>query len=229
VNCPLVAPSVLSADFSRLGEAVRLIETSGGDWVHLDVMDGNFVPQITFGSKVVADLRPVAALPFDVHLMVETPERHVLSFSAAGADLITVHAETTRHLHRLLHEIRQAGAKPGVSIVPSTPVAAIQEILGMVDLVLVMTVNPGYGGQDLILDTLRKVEALSGIREKLGLSFYLEVDGGINQSTAGSAVQAGADVLVTGSSFFHSSSPAEYVTALKKTDNAAGQIAARED
>jgi ribulose-phosphate 3-epimerase len=223
VSSTLVAPSVLSADFSRLGEAVLAIEAAGGDWVHLDVMDGRFVPQITFGSKVVADLRPIVPLPFDVHLMVENPEGQVEAFSASGADRLTVHAEASRHLHKLLDDIRKAGPLPGVSIVPSTPVSAIREVLGMVDLVLVMTVNPGFGGQDLIRATLRKVEELARLRDERGLSFLLEVDGGINESTAGGAVRVGADVLVTGSSFFEAEVPASYVRALKSAGARGGE------
>jgi ribulose-phosphate 3-epimerase len=211
-----VAPSVLSADFSRLGEAVRLIETSGGSWVHLDVMDGQFVPNITFGSKVVGDLRPLTELPFDVHLMTETPERHIESFRENGADYLTFHLEAVIHAHRLIQAIRAAGAKPGISIVPSTPARGLSELLPDLDLILVMTVNPGFGGQSLIRQCVDKVRYLDERRLKEGYSYRISVDGGVNGETAPELLDAGADVLVTGSAFFSAEDPSAYVRQLQK-------------
>jgi ribulose-phosphate 3-epimerase len=210
-----IAPSVLSADFGSLAGGVRAVEEMKGDFVHLDVMDGSFVPPITFGSKAVADLRPVSRLPFDVHLMICRPENHVESFCAAGADYLTIHAEATTHLHRVLSAIAAAGAKPGVAIVPSTPAEALVEVLPLVQLVLVMTVNPGFGGQQIITRCLRKVETLARMRAAEGLTYLLEVDGGINRETARSAVDAGADVLVAGSALFGADEPSREVAALR--------------
>lgn len=218
---PLVAPSLLSANFGSAAEGVRAIEEAGGDWVHLDVMDGNFVPEITFGTKMVRDLRSLTSLPFDVHLMVDKPAAHVGGFVQAGANLVTVHAETETHLHRLLVQIRELGAQAGVSLVPSSPVSLLSEVLHCVDLVLVMTVNPGFGGQSLIQRTLEKVSQLRALRDQDGHGYLIQVDGGINQHTASAAVRAGADVLVTGSSFFAASSPGEYVDQLRRAASGA--------
>ena len=212
----LVAPSVLSADFGTLAEAVRQVEAMGGDWVHLDVMDGCFVPNITFGTKAVTDLRPVSGLPFDVHLMICRPESHVQSFCEAGADRLTVHLEATTHLDRVLSSIREMGKRPGVAIVPSTPACALSEVLHLVDLVLVMTVNPGFGGQELIPRCLTKVAEVKRMREEAGLSFLIEVDGGINPTTAPRATAAGAQVLVAGSAVFGAQSPSREVALLRK-------------
>ena len=198
----LLAPSLLSADFSDLGKAVRQIEQNGGSVVHIDVMDGRFVPQITYGQPVVKSIRPLTSLPFDVHLMVEHPEDQVDSFAAAGADWITFHLESTVHIHRLLCHIRELGKKAGVAVVPSTPVSALQEILPFADLVLVMTVNPGFGGQKLIPQCVDKIAELARIRSERGLSYMISVDGGVNSTTLQSVRDAGADVIVSGSSFF---------------------------
>ena len=211
----LIAPSVLSADFGELARACRAVEAMGGDFVHLDVMDGQFVPNLTFGPKAVADLRAVTRLPFDVHLMIERPEAWVDRFVDAGADWLTVHLEATVHAQRVLAEIRRRGRKTGISIVPATPVEALSEVLDDADLVLVMTVNPGFGGQQLIPRTLRKVEELARARAARKLGFLIEVDGGINRDTARSAVEAGADVIVAGSALFEAEDPAREVALLR--------------
>ena len=212
---PLIAPSLLSADFSRMKEGLLLIESSGGDWVHFDVMDGAFVPNITFGHKMVADMRKHSSLPFDVHLMINKPENHVEKFALAGATFITVHAEASIHLHRLICHIKEQGVKAGVSIVPSTPANSLLEVLPFVDLILVMTVNPGFGGQKLIPQTLSKVEWLREMKEKKGYTYLLEVDGGVNEATADTINASGADVIVTGSAFFSAQDPQAYVKLLK--------------
>ena len=197
----IIAPSLLSADFADFGGALALIEKSGADWVHMDVMDGQFVPNLTFGPKLVDDLRQRSSAFFDVHLMVKTPERIVSAFT--GANAITFHLEATVHAHRLLHEIRRLGKKAGISIVPSTPAAMLSELLPYVDLILVMTVNPGFGGQELIPECLEKVSFLADERQRRGLDFLLSVDGGIHAASAPVAIAAGADVLVAGSAFFN--------------------------
>jgi len=211
----LIAPSVLSADFGELSRAARAVAAMGGDFVHLDVMDGHFVPNLTFGPKAVADLRPVTTLPFDVHLMIERPDLWTDRFIDAGADWLTIHLEAAVHAQRTLAAIRQRGRRPGVSIVPATPAEALSEVLDDVDLVLVMTVNPGFGGQQLIPRTLRKIEVLARMRAERGLGFLIEVDGGINRDTARSAIEAGADVIVAGSAVFEASDPAREVAFLR--------------
>lgn len=198
----MLAPSLLSADLADLKGALKTIESNGGKVVHIDVMDGRFVPQISYGQPVVQSLRPYSALPFDVHLMVEHPEQQVESFAAAGADWITFHHEACVHSHRLVQRIHDLGKKAGISIVPSTPVSALEEILEYVDLVLVMTVNPGFGGQKLIPSCVKKISELVRIREEKGLDFLVSVDGGVNAETLSSVMDAGADVIVSGSAFF---------------------------
>ena len=198
----MLAPSLLSADLADLKNAVKIIENNGGTVVHIDVMDGSFVPQISYGQPVVQSLRPYTKLPFDVHLMVEHPEEQVESFAKAGADWITFHHEACVHSHRLVQRIHDLGKKAGISIVPSTPVSAIKEMLEYVDLVLVITVNPGFGGQKLIPSCVKKTTELVELRKQLGLDFMISVDGGVNAETIGSVADAGADVIVSGSAFF---------------------------
>jgi ribulose-phosphate 3-epimerase len=211
----LIAPSVLSADFGALADGVRLAESMGGDLVHLDVMDGSFVPTITFGQKALHDLRPVTRLPFDVHLMIRMPENHVDEFCAAGADYLTIHFEATTHLHAVLSSIRERGRRPGIALVPSTPAEALTEVLPFVDMVLVMTVSPGFGGQELIPRCLQKVRSLRRMRDETGLGYLIEVDGGINRSTVGAALEAGADVIVAGSALYGAKDPAAEVAFLR--------------
>jgi ribulose-phosphate 3-epimerase len=202
VSPVLIAPSILSADFARLGEEVTELERSGADWVHVDVMDGRFVPNLTIGPLVVKALRRVTKLPLDVHLMIENPERYVESFAAAGADVITVHVEATRHLHRLIQQIKGLKVRAGVALNPATPPEVLSEILGDVDLVLVMSVNPGFGGQSFIPQALGKIARLRGWLGEIKSPAELEVDGGVNSSTVQSIVAAGASLLVAGSAIF---------------------------
>jgi ribulose-phosphate 3-epimerase len=197
-----IAPSILSADFGRLGEQVAAAEKAGADYIHVDVMDGHFVPNITIGVPVVASLRKWTKLPLDVHLMIENPERHIQAFAEAGADIITVHIETSPHIHRNIHLIKSAGVKAGVSLNPGTSVSMLTEILPAVDLVLVMSVNPGFGGQTFIMEALDKIVRLRSELDSRKLKTELEVDGGINPETAYQVVKAGARVLVAGAAIF---------------------------
>lgn len=198
-----IAPSILSADFTRLGEQVRAAEDAGAGLIHIDVMDGRFVPNITMGPLVVQAVRRVTRLPLDVHLMIVEPERHVARFAEAGADWISVHVEAGPHLHRTLMTIHELGCRAGVAINPHTPAAALSEVMHMIDLVNVMTVNPGFGGQSFLAETLPKIERLRAMIVASGRDIDIEVDGGINTQTVAAVVQAGANVLVAGSSVFN--------------------------
>lgn len=197
-----IAPSILSAEFSKLGEEVRAITAAGADYIHVDVMDGHFVPNLTIGPQVVKALRPHSSLPFDVHLMIAPVDRYIPEFAAAGADIITVHPEAGPHLHRSLQLVKSLGKKAGVALNPATPVDAVDFVLGDIDLVLVMSVNPGFGGQRFIAEALDKLRLLRAKIDQTGRSIDLEVDGGINEDTARAAIAAGADVLVAGTASF---------------------------
>lgn len=197
-----IAPSILSADFARLGEEVRAITEAGADYIHVDVMDGHFVPNITIGPGVVKALRPHSKLPFDVHLMISPVDPYIPQFAEAGADIITVHPEAGAHLHRSIQLVKSLGKKVGASLNPGTPVEALDDVLDELDLVLVMSVNPGFGGQAFIPRSLEKIRALRERIDRTGRTIELEVDGGINDETAGAAIAAGADVLVAGTAGF---------------------------
>ena len=210
-----IAPSILSADFSKLGKEIKLLEESGADYIHIDVMDGRFVPNITIGPLVIESIRDLTDLPFDVHLMIVEPERYIKNFAEAGADIITIHQEATIHLHRAIEQIKNLGKCAGVSINPSTPVETISEILPYVDLVLIMSVNPGFGGQKFIDSSLEKIKKLSNIIEDFSIKPLIEVDGGINEENVSLVKKSGANVIVAGSTVFKYKNYGEIISKLK--------------
>lgn len=218
-----IAPSILSADFARLGEQVQEAEAAGADWIHVDIMDGHFVPNITVGPLVVRALRPVTTLPLDVHLMIEKPERYLEAFARAGANVLTVHVETCPHLHRTVQQVKELGVKAGVTLNPATPLVSLQEILPYVDLVLIMSVNPGFGGQSYIPSSTDKIARLRRMLDDIGSHAEIEVDGGVNLETIATIAQAGATVLVAGSAVFNQdASVAENISHLRATLKRAG-------
>ena len=210
-----IAPSILSADFSKLGEEVAAIEAAGADWVHIDVMDGHFVPNLTFGAPVVSCLRKVTKMPFDVHLMVEAPQNYIADFAKAGADILTVHLETAPHLHRVIQAIKEAGLKAAVSLNPSTPLCLLEEILPDLDMVLLMSVNPGFGGQAFIPSSLEKVRKLRKMLDAKGLKTDIQVDGGVTPDNAAQLIAAGATVLVAGSAVYKAPDMANAIHSLR--------------
>lgn len=213
---PRIAPSLLAADFSRLAEEVRAVEAAGADWLHLDIMDGHFVPNISFGPGLIKALRPHTTMPFDVHLMIAPAEPYLEAFAQAGADIISVHPEAGPHLHRSLQTIRGLGRKSGVVLNPATSVAAIENVLDLIDLIMVMTVNPGFGGQSFIMSQLPKIAALRRMIDASGHDIALEIDGGVTAATAPHCLEAGADTLVAGTAVFGAADYSKAIAALKQ-------------
>ncbi len=203
----IFAPSLLSGNFADVQGSVKLIEDANSDWIHLDVMDGVFVPNITFGHKMVQDIRKITKLPLDVHLMTVHPENHISDFVKAGADYITFHLEAAVHSHRIIQQIKELGCKAGISIVPGTPAGTLSELLPFLDLILIMSVNPGFGGQSMITETLDKINFLNDLRKDKGYNYLISIDGGVNRDNAEMIKRKGTDVLISGSSFFKSSDP----------------------
>ncbi|AIE59609.1 ribulose-phosphate 3-epimerase [Bacillus methanolicus] len=210
-----IAPSILSADFSKLAEEIKDVEQAGADYIHVDVMDGHFVPNITFGQLIVEAIRPVTKLPLDVHLMIQHPDQYIETFAKAGADYITVHVEACPHLHRTIHLIKSFGVKAGVVLNPSTPVETIKHIIDDVDMVLLMSVNPGFGGQNFIPNVIEKIKQVKEMAISKNLSVEIEVDGGVNNETAKHCIEAGADVLVAGSAVFSQKDRKKAISALR--------------
>jgi len=211
-----ISPSILSADFTRLGEEIRAVEKAGADYLHIDVMDGHFVPNITIGPLVVKAARPVTDMPFDVHLMISEPDLYIEEFAKAGADIISVHAEAAIHLHRTLNHIRDCGARSAVALNPATPISLLDHVLTELDMVLIMSVNPGFEAQKFIPEVISKIKSLREKIDQLGLDIEIEVDGGINQNTIGSVSKAGADVFVAGSAIYHSKDYGETIRGLRE-------------
>lgn len=214
-----ISPSILSADFARLGDEIRAAEEAGAHMLHIDVMDGHFVPNLTIGSGVVSSLKKITRLPLDVHLMIENPDMFLDDFTKAGADILTVHYEACVHLHRTVQHIKEKGVRAGVSVNPATPVIAVEEILPLVDMVLLMSVNPGFGGQEFIPGTITKLKKLKKMISGAGLKTRIEVDGGVKPENAREIADAGADILVMGSAFFHSG---DYRKTMEKVNGALG-------
>jgi ribulose-phosphate 3-epimerase len=210
-----IAPSILSADFSRLGEEIKAVEKAGADLIHVDVMDGHYVPNITIGPGVVSSLRKTTGLPFDVHLMIEEPDRYIDAFVDAGSNIITVHAEAVIHLHRTVQYIKGKGVKVGVSLNPSTPLSCVEEILPDIDLLLIMTVNPGFGGQKFISGMLPKIRKARELAQTRGLKMAIEVDGGVTAENIGTLAEAGADIFVAGAAIFGSASYSDTINRMK--------------
>lgn len=211
-----IAPSILSADFARLGEELKKVEDAGADWIHIDVMDGHFVPNITIGPFIVEAVKKATSLPLDVHLMIERPEDYISAFADAGADIITVHVETCNHLHRTIQQIKEAGKKAGVSLNPSTPLVMAECILEDIDLLLIMSVNPGFGGQKFIPSAMEKIREARRMLDKVGSNAYLEVDGGIKLDNIAEAASAGADMFVSGSGIFGTQDYKKTIEEMKK-------------
>ncbi|MBF0780197.1 MULTISPECIES: ribulose-phosphate 3-epimerase [unclassified Granulicatella] len=210
-----VAPSILSADFANLQRDVERVEQAGADWIHIDAMDGHFVPNLTLGANIVSALKKVTTLPLDCHLMIANPEQYISDFAKAGADVITVHYEASQHLHRVIQQIKDCKVKAGVAVNPATPVCVIEPILQDVDLVLVMSVNPGFGGQSFIDSTLSKMKQLDELRKKHGYHYVIQVDGGINNQTAKSCQDVGVDIVVAGSYIYQSKEIPQAIASLK--------------
>jgi ribulose-phosphate 3-epimerase len=210
-----IAPSILSADFSRLGEEITAVEKGGADYIHIDVMDGHFVPNITIGPLIVEAIRPITKLPLDVHLMIENPDQYIEAFAKAGADYITVHVEACMHLHRTIQNIKSYGIKAGVVLNPATPVESIQHIIRDIDMVLLMSVNPGFGGQKFIPEVLPKIRKVKAMAEEKGMDLEIEIDGGVNSETAKLCMEAGANVLVAGSAIYNEEDYAKAISLLR--------------